>query len=402
MAKGKRTNWKRIATIAIPLIFAVVVLFKVFNNSTSAADLQTLLQNLPKEITMGTSEQTDRIFMEKFEKFSQDMLKKQDEQARRFDRERKVLEKKIQELKQAPRHATLREKLAVVFEYGTTQRFPAFVWQSWPYSDDDSRLDPILKKNERSWGNKNPGFVHEMINDDTAAAFVHYFYASIPEVIEAYDSLPTPILKIDFFKYLILLARGGVFADVDTSLLQPVPNWIPENVSPKEIGLVVGIEHDSKAPDWRSTFLRRLQFGNWIIQAKPGHPVIREMIAKVTETTLERKYSDELHMNLRNDLTIMSWTGSGAWTDVIFTYFNDYVQSGVLDKITWKHFHNLKVPKLVGDVLVFPEVSFNTPSSDADSDSKPLGSDSNKALHFATHSKMKSWKSQQKNDWSKL
>lgn len=205
--------------------------------------------------------------------------------------------------------------------------------------------------------------------------------------------MPTSILKIDFFKYLILLARGGVWADVDTDLLQPVPNWIPENVSPKEIGLIIGIEHDSKTPDWRSSYLRRLQFGNWVVQAKPGHPVIREMVARVTETTLEKKYADELNMNLRNDLTIMGWTGTGAWTDVIFTYFNDYVQSGVLDKITWKHFHNLKVPKLVGDILVFPEVSFNAPQADSDTDSKQL---TNSALHFATHTKMKSWKNQQK------
>lgn len=393
MAKAKRTNWKRIGTIAVPLIFAVVVLLKVFNNSKSAADLQTLLQNLPKEINMGSSEESERKFMEKFEKFSQDMLRKQDEQAKRFDRERKVLEKKIQELKQPARHATLREKLAVVFEYGTTQRFPAFVWQSWPYLDEDEKLEGDLQKNERNWTNKNPGFVHEIVNDDTAAAFVHYFYSTIPEVIEAYDSLPTAILKIDFFKYLILLARGGVFADIDTDLLQPVPNWIPENVSPKEIGLIVGIEHDSKTPDWRSTYLRRLQFENWIIQAKPGHPVIREMVAKITETTLDKKYSGQLNTNLRNDLTIMGWTGTGAWTDVIFTYFNDYVQSGVLDKITWKQFHNLKVPKLVGDVLVFPEVTFSAPRSDSDSDNQGSNPESNTALHFATHSKMKSWKS---------
>lgn len=388
MAKGKRNYWKRIAGITIPLVFGVILLLKLFNNPKSP-DLQTLLQNLPKEITMGSSQVTEQKFIDKFEKFTQDMLKKQDEQAKRFDRERKVLEKKIQELKQPASHATLREKLAVVFEYGTTQRFPAFVWQSWPYLDEDERLDPDLQMNERNWANKNPGFVHEMVNDDTATAFVHYLYASIPQVIEAYDSLPTPILRVDFFKYLILLARGGVYADIDTNLLQPVPNWIPENVSPKEIGLIVGIEHDSKSPDWRSTYLRRLQFGNWIIQAKPGHPVIREMVAKVTETTLNKKYAGELNTNLRNDLTIMGWTGTGAWTDVIFTYFNDYVQSGVLDKITWKQFHDLKVPKLVGDVLVFPEITFNSPPEGFESNNN----DPSSALYFATHKKMKSWKS---------
>lgn len=184
----------------------------------------------------------------------------------------------------------------------------------------------------------------------------------------AYDALPSSFLRIDFFKYLILLARGGIYADMDTNPLQPIPNWIPENVSPKEIGLVVGIENDSRNPDWRSKYLRRLQFGDWIIQAKPGHPIIREIVAKITENTLKRKSDGELRMHLRNDMNIMGWTGSGVWTDVIFTYFNDYVQSGVLSKITWKDFHDLKVPKLVSDVLIFPQSSFNAPEKDKPKD----------------------------------
>lgn len=386
MGKAKRTNFMKMGKIVIPMVlFALLILWGVFRNSQSS-DLQKLLQILPNEIGTGGSQASEQKLMEKFEKLSQDILRKQEEQMKRFDRERKVLEKKIKELKQPSGYATLREKLAVVFEYGTTQRFPAFVWQTWPYSDDDDRMDEDLKSFERNWGDRNPGFVHEIVNDDTASAFVHYFYSSIPEVIEAFDSLPSSILKVDFFKYLVLLARGGVYADIDTDLLQPVPNWIPENVSPKEIGLIVGIEHDSKDADWKNSFVRRLQFGNWVIQAKPGHPVIREMVAKVTETTLKKKYNGELKSVVKNDLTIMGWTGSGAWTDVIFTYFNDYVQSGVLEKITWKHFHDLNVPKLVGDVLVFPEYTFNAPSEDESSREK-----SNAALHFATHKRMKSW-----------
>lgn len=321
-----------------------------------------------------------------FEKLSHDLLAKQEEQLRKFEKERKILEKKINDLKQPATHSTLREQLAHMFEYGSSQKFPAFVWQTWPYSDLDERMDPALQSYERNWGEKNPGFVHEIINDDTASALVHYMYASIPDVIKAYDSLPSPNLKADFFKYLILLARGGVYADIDTDPLQPVPNWIPENVSPREIGLIIGIENDANSPDWRSNYVRRLQFGNWIIQAKPGHPVVREVVAKVTENTLKRLTEGELRMNLRNDLNIMGWTGSGIWTDVVFTYFNDYVQSGILSKITWKEFHNLAVPKLVGDVLVFPQTSFNAPEKDS------KDGDSNKALQFSRHTGMKSWK----------
>ncbi|CEP62644.1 alpha-1,6-mannosyltransferase LALA0_S06e00408g [Lachancea lanzarotensis] len=391
MVKARRPAWKRYIYIIIPLGLASIWLWRFLNNAEST-DLQALLQNLPKEITQSidsaSQQKQDASMVEMFEKLSADLLQKQDEQLQKFEKERRALEKRIQDLKQPSPHASLRENLALIFEYRPSYRFPAFLWQTWPYSDTDGRMDPVLQSYERHWGDKNPGFVHEIINDDAASALVHYMYSAIPQVVEAYELLPSANLKADFFKYLILLARGGVYADIDTDALQPVPNWIPENVSPREIGLIIGIENDASNPDWRSNYVRRLQFCNWVIQAKPGHPVVREVVARITEITLERRSEGELRMNLRNDLNIMGWTGSGIWTDVVFTYMNDYVQSGILSKITWKEFHKLEVPKLVGDVLVFPQSSFNAPEKD----SMDKDSDSNKALHFATHSGLKSWK----------
>lgn len=386
MPKSRRPTWKRYVVWAVLLTIALALVGRFVSNRT-ATDVQAILQGLPKDIAPGadaaSAQKQDVNMVELFEKLSQDLLAKQEDQIKKFEKERKILEKKIQDLKQPATHATLREKLAHMFEYGTSKKFPAFIWQTWPYSDLDDRMDPTLQSFERRWGDKNPGFVHEIINDDTASALIHYMYASIPEVIEAYDALPSVYLKADFFKYLILFARGGVYADIDTDPLQPVPNWIPENVSPREIGLIIGIENDANSPDWRSNYVRRLQFGNWIMQAKPGHPVMREIVAKVTEETLKRRADGELRMNLRNDLNIMSWTGSGIWTDVVFTYFNDYVQSGILSKITWKEFHNLGVPKLVGDVLVFPQFSFDAPEKEEDG---------KKALQFCRHTGLKSWK----------
>ncbi|SCU92944.1 LADA_0G00474g1_1 [Lachancea dasiensis] len=393
MGKSRRPSWKRYSFAVVPLVIMVILLWR-FLHTTEATDLQALLQNLPREITQSIDKvshekQDEASIVAMFDKLSEDLLRKQDDQLRKFEKERRALEKRIQDLRQPSTHATLREKLAHVFEYRASARFPAFIWQTWPYSDMDSRMDPDLKAYERHWGDKNPGFVHEIINDDTASALIHYIYSHVPEVVEAYDLLPSPNLKADFFKYLILLARGGIYADIDTDPLQPVPNWIPENVSPKEIGLIIGIENDASNPDWRSSYVRRLQFGNWIIQAKPGHPVVREVVARITEVTLQRNEDGELRKNLRNDLNIMGWTGSGIWTDVVFTYMNDYVQSGILSKITWKEFHKLTVAKLVGDVLVFPQASFSAPEKG----SKPKeGIESNKALHFARHSGLKSWK----------
>lgn len=388
MAKSREgVTLKRLLLFIIPSIGFIVLLFRFFNNS-KAADLQKLLQNLPKEISQSinlaaTHQKSDADLIKSFENLANDLKKKQEDQARELERHRQDLDKKLQELKLSPEHATLREQLAYHFRYDERKRFPAYIWQISGVSGA-SQLES-LENQEKDWRDKNPGFVHEIVTDEMMNALVRHYFASVPNVIEAYNALPSKILKLDFFKYLILLARGGVYADMDTNPLQPVPNWIPENIDPGDVGLIVGVEHDAESPDWRSRYVRRLQLGTWIIQAKPGHPVIREVVAKVTEITLQRQAEGTLNINLRNDMNIMTWTGSGLWTDVIFTYLNDYLRSGSTDRITWGWFHQLKEPRKIADILAFPPFSFNAPETTANDDER-------KAWYLIRHQSKKSWK----------
>ncbi|WBF13850.1 hypothetical protein N7582_003220 [Saccharomyces uvarum] len=383
---------KRVSSIRKLAVFALVALVALalavrflFYNS-NATDLQKMLQNLPKEISQSinsanTIQSTDLDLVQHFESLAKEIRHQQEVQAKQFEKQRKVLEKKIQDLKQTPPEATLRERIALTFPYDSHAKFPAFIWQTWSNDKGPESIQDI----KGMWESKNPGFAHEVLTHDVINALVHHYFYSIPEILETYEALPSTILKIDFFKYLILLVHGGVYADIDTFPVQPIPNWIPEELSPSDIGLIIGVEEDAQRPDWRTKFIRRLQFGTWIIQAKPGHPILREIIAKIIETTLQRKKEDQLNVNLRNDLNIMSWTGSGLWTDTIFTYFNDFMRSGVREKVTWRLFHNLKQSKLLSDVLVFPKFSFNCPNEIANDD--PY-----KKLYFITHLAAQFWK----------
>lgn len=341
--------------VVVSLLTIVGVLYKL--SKTSAPDLQEVLKQIPNENMLGLSSNRENQLADRLEQIADRLVKQQDERISQLEADRKVLEKKIQELRRPPADSTLREKLAFLFPYDQSKKFPAYIWQSWKYGLNDDRFGEKFKEGEMQWAVKNPGFVHELFNDDTSHAIIHYLYVTIPEVIEAYEALPSIVLKMDFFRYLLLLARGGIYADVDTLPLQPVPNWIPENVSPNEIGMIIGIESDPDTPDWRKTYARRLQFCQWVIQAKPGHPILREVVAKITEITLQKKNNEELVVD--NNLDILEWTGAGIWTDVVFTYFNDYVQSGIFSKVTWKDFTKLTVPKLMSDILVLPITSFS-------------------------------------------
>lgn len=367
----------------------------------SGKNFQKVFLNIPNDNILGLSkliynenEKKQDEFLSKLEQLNNKMMA---EQARRLDRLEEInadLLRQVKVLKNLSPGLTLRDKLIYLHPYESSVRFPAYIWQSWKHGLNDDRFGELYREGERQWAAKNPGFAHEIFNDDTAFAVIKHLYISVPEVVEAYELLPEVILKMDFFRYLILYAKGGTYADIDTFPLQPIPNWIPENVTPDELGMIIGVESDSNLRNWREELVRRLQFGQFIIQAKPGHPILREMIARITENTLKLKsrpedIPDDLKLTgttNEKSLKILKWTGSGLWTDVIFNYFNNYIQSSIYQKISWKDFHDVKIPKLVSDVLVLPKLSF---ASDLE---VPKDGKIEDNLAFAKHYASKLWK----------
>lgn len=199
----------------------------------------------------------------------------------------------------------------------------------------------------------------QVITDLVATHLIEHLYSAAPDVLEAYRALPLPILKADFFRYLILLARGGIYSDIDTLALQPAPDWVSSNFKLNQIGLVVGIEADPDRPDWAEWYSRRIQFCQWTIQSKPGHPVLREIVANITMETLRRKRAGRLQGSPNN---VIEWTGPAVWTDTIFEYFNNpkyFDMSSSKGEISWRNFTGMEEPKKVGDVVVLPITSFS-------------------------------------------
>lgn len=260
-------------------------------------------------------------------------------------------------------HLPLRERLRYQFPYDIGAKFPAYIWQTWKYTPSSSLFEEELRPMEASWTNLHPGFVHEVLTDETAMLLIRYLYVSLPEVQEAYESLPLPVLKADFFRYLILLARGGIYADIDTIALQPALDWIPTSIDRSTVGLVVGIEADADRPDWHDWYSRRLQLCQWTIQSKRGHPVLRDIVATITEDTLRMKRAGTL-TEAKLDKTIVEFTGPGTWTDAVFGYFNnpDYFDLGEGEgkkNISALDFTGIKVQKKMGDVVVLPITGFS-------------------------------------------
>lgn len=256
--------------------------------------------------------------------------------------------------------APLHEKLEYQFPYDVETKFPAYIWQTWKYTPASGDFGENFRPAEASWSEKHPGFIHEVITDQVAVHLLRHLYASVPEVLEAYNALPLPVLKADFFRYLILLARGGIYSDIDTHALKSAAEWLPESVPREAIGLVIGVEADPDRPDWADWYSRRIQFCQWTIQSKPGHPVLREIVANITNATLKKKKAGVLKSV--KDKNVIEFTGPALWTDTIFDYMNDgryFDLSTGKGNITWRDFTGMTVPKKVGDVVILPITSFS-------------------------------------------
>jgi alpha 1,6-mannosyltransferase len=253
---------------------------------------------------------------------------------------------------------TLYEKLAYQYPYDVETKFPAYIWQTWKYTPANGEFN--FRDQEATWTEQHPGFIHEVITDQVAVNLLRLLYASVPEVLDAYESLPLPVLKADFFRYLILLARGGIYSDIDTYAIKSATEWIPDSVPHEAVGLVIGIEADPDRPDWKDWYSRRIQFCQWTIQSKPGHPILRQVVAHITDAVLERKRKGQLRNVVDKD--VIEFTGPAVWTDVIFEYFNDdryFDMSHSAGLIDYKNFTGMDTPKRVGDVIVLPITSFS-------------------------------------------
>ncbi|KAL8941047.1 MAG: hypothetical protein Q9211_001984 [Gyalolechia sp. 1 TL-2023] len=336
-------NYRRATVLAI-FILAVLYLFASPRSSSSVTPRSHLINDgvthaLPTGRPLSTSQQTARAYPPPQQANSQ-----------RMSNQQPIAE---------PIGKTLREKLQYQFPYDLEAKFPAYIWQTWKYTPASGEFGDNFRAAEASWTEKHPGFVHEVVTDTAAVSLLKYLYASVPEVLEAYNALPLPVLKADFFRYLILLARGGIYTDIDTTAIVSTTDWIPPEVPRSTIGLVIGIEADADRPDWQQWYSRRIQFCQWTIQAKPGHPVLRDVVATLTEDVLRMKKQGILKKN-KMDKSIVEFTGPAVWTDAVFNYLNNpnfFKMEG--KNITWEAFTGMESAKKVGDVVVLPITSFS-------------------------------------------
>jgi mannosyltransferase OCH1-like enzyme len=207
-----------------------------------------------------------------------------------------------------------------------------------------------------SWTDKNPSFRQELLTDRSAEALVRAYYQQTrPDIVDVYEGLSIPILRADLFRYLIILAEGGYWSDLDVSADKPSSEWVPTEYKGQNIDMIVGLEFDfeTRGPGTEVAS----QFCNWVFSAKPSSRNLQVIVDAVV-STLKKIAND-------NNVSISGITLE-MLSDVVNVTGPKIMTISILDGLTKllgrevddRDFSGIKHPKLVGDVLIMPGVSF--------------------------------------------
>ncbi|KAI9293152.1 hypothetical protein K502DRAFT_279167, partial [Neoconidiobolus thromboides FSU 785] len=202
--------------------------------------------------------------------------------------------------------------------------------------------DSVKKEIKKSWMTANPFYEYNIYDDNEIDNIVR---TNMPnDVYEAFKALPMPVLKADYFRYIVLYLYGGVYSDTDTKCVRPIDTW---NDNLAGVKMIVGMEFYNGDLNFRcknpNEFARGIQFIQWTIAATPRHPILLDVINRIKEVT-----PSMLKKEKRIDCDVLDWTGPGIWSDTVYSYLN------ISDV---KRF-DIQKPFLHKDVYILPKRGF--------------------------------------------
>lgn len=166
---------------------------------------------------------------------------------------------------------------------------PKKIWQTWHtpallFAEED-------KARVRTWHEKNSSYQYELVTDSAAESYVRQHFAADSPIRDVFLNLTDAILRADFLRYLILLADGGIYAELDVECREPIDTWIPAPYAGRA-SVVLGIEADRKPVENDA----KLYYGhrehiwgitNWTLMSKRGHPFLRFVVEAVAQNHLD-------------------------------------------------------------------------------------------------------------------
>jgi len=186
------------------------------------------------------------------------------------------------------------------------------IHQTWK----SSNLPDNFRTYQKTWIAHHSDWEYRFYDDAACHDFVQN---SFPDLLTIYNACPHPVQRADIFRYLVVAAQGGIYADMDMECYK--------NMEPLLEGreCVFGVEtilSPLQTQLWKHRHSERI--ANCIFAAQSKHPMFDRIIEEVV-LRLDGRYPME---------EIIETTGPGMLTDVVQQYRKKYALH-VLPQICW-------------------------------------------------------------------
>lgn len=171
-----------------------------------------------------------------------------------------------------------------------------------------------LKMASRSWKKYVPEFKYHFYDDKMCEDFIKT--KCDDKIFQAYMKCPFKVMKADIWRYCIIYEYGGIYADMDTILLQDPLIFLQSSAY-----LVLAPETDS------------LHLCQWTFAAPPKSPILKEIIDLVVDRVLNNQDFNREHI-------IHELTGPRAFTDGIETYLKKLDCTLYENKLNYDRYQN--------------------------------------------------------------
>lgn len=261
---------------------------------------------------------------------------------------------------------------------GEVDGFTPHIWQT----TGPKNLTKEQGNDIASWREKHPFFSFTLMTDEQGDSFVRKHFSNRPDIVDLFLRLPIPIVKADLFRYLALVAEGGIYADIDVFCEQPISTWLPQEHanSIDSISLIIGLEFDFEFRGEDKEVAS--QFANWVIASKPGNKHLKHVIDTAVAgiyAIAEKNNVDLERLELWMFPDVVNIAGPKRMTISVLESLSEDLKQLVDDRMI----SGAKEPRLVGDVLVMPNNAFAAMQAGFPTDRGPV---------LVTHHYAGSWK----------
>eukprot|EP00890_Picochlorum_soloecismus_P000693 jgi/Picsp_1/1624/NSC_05102-R1_alpha- -mannosyltransferase subunit len=203
--------------------------------------------------------------------------------------------------------------------HANSKLWQTFRWKKLTKDAENARL---------SWLDLNPSLSFEVWMDERVDKFVRQFFGK--DLYLLYQSFPLGVMKADLWRYAILFAEGGIYADVDTICQKEIDKWFPpreveqagESLSckyhPGGSNMTLSGKKYSQL-QWKDCQIviapeNDQHFCQWTIASVAGHPILSNVLRLIFQRARQGISKSEHFVHYH--------TGPAVWTDAIVDFFS--------------------------------------------------------------------------------